>query len=116
MNLNSCRRHTAIIHYSLFIIHWGGHRPSFCLPLKLRKGKTFRSAFTLTDTFLASARPVDVDETVASGTGKPVPYKVRCKIQQRTCVTRGSHGFLRTLDTGLPEINVSVGASKRLQK
>ena len=23
-----------------------------------------------------------------NGTGKPVPYKVRCKTQQRTCVTR----------------------------
>ena len=31
-------------------------------------------------------------------------------------VPRGSHGFLRTLDTGLPEINVSVGAPIRLQK
>ena len=33
------------------------------LPLKLRKGKTFRGAFTLTDTFLASARPVGAGKT-----------------------------------------------------
>ena len=57
----------------------------------------------MTDIFLASARPVDADETVASGTGKPVPYKVRCKIQQRTCVARGSHGFARALDTGFTQ-------------
>ena len=42
------------------------------------------------------------------------PYGARCKIQHRTNVARGSYGFLRTLDTGIPEIYVSVGASNRL--
>ena len=35
-----------------------------------------------------------------NGTGKPVPYKVRCKTQQRTCVTRGNHGFCQCLEPG----------------
>ena len=76
-------------------------------------------------------------KTITGGTDKSVPYKVRSKTQQRTCVTqsdtvssivstpgdlkiqqrtiglRGTHGFARTLDTGQPEINVSVGASMR---
>ena len=40
------------------------------------------------------------DEIVTRGTDKSVPYNVRQKIQQRTYVTRGNHGFARTLDTG----------------
>ena len=41
------------------------------------------------------------------------PTGVRRKIQHRTCVTRGSHGFAGNFDTVLPEINVLVGASIR---
>ena len=65
--LKKCRRHTAIIHYSLFIIHWGGHRPSLLPSPQAPQGED---------------------------------NGVRCKIQQRTCVTRGSHGFARALEPG----------------
>ena len=68
--LKKCRRHTAIIHYSLFIIHWGGHRPSLLPSPQAPQGED---------------------------------NGVRCKIQQRTCVTRGSHGFARALDTGFTQ-------------
>ena len=40
------------------------------------------------DTFFASARPEGADKTITRGTDKSVPYKVRSKTQQRTCVTR----------------------------
>ena len=40
------------------------------------------------------------DETITSGTGKPVPYKVRRKTQHCTYVTRGNHGFVGNFDTG----------------
>ena len=43
----------------------------------------------------------------------PFPTRLRCKTQQRTNVWRGTHGFDGSLDTGQPEINVSVGASMR---
>ena len=46
----------------------------------------------------------------------PFPTRVRCKAQQRTCVVRGTHGFVGSFDTGLPEIYVSVAASMRLRK
>ena len=36
------------------------------------------------------------------------------KTQQRTTGLRSSYGFHQCLDTGLPEIYVSVGASNRL--
>ena len=39
-------------------------------------------------------------KVVTSGTGEPVPYEVRCKIQQRTYVTLGTHGFVRALEPG----------------
>ena len=53
-------------------------------------------------------------KTVTRGTDESVPYKVRRKTQLRTNVRRGSHGLFQRSDTGLPEINVSVGASMRL--
>ena len=40
--------------------------------------------------------------TVSSATSTPGHRKV----QRRTCVTRGSHGFLRAFDTGIPESSV----------
>ena len=53
-----------------------------------------------------------VDET--HGTDKSVPYEDAPKTQHRTNVARGNYGFVGTFDTGLPEITVFVGASKRL--
>ena len=79
------------------------------LPLKLRRGRHFRGAFTpvpirflrlpdreqLTKPVYAERMnpfPTTIcfcaDLTSANGTGKPVPYKVRRKTQHRTCVTR----------------------------
>ena len=72
-----------------------------------------RRVSTDTDTVFASARPESADKTITRGTDKSVPYKVRSKTQQRTNAARGNHGFVSTLDTGLPEIYVSVGAPMR---
>jgi hypothetical protein len=41
------------------------------------------------------------------------PTGVRYKTQQRTTGLRGKYGFVGSLDTGLPEIDVLVGASIR---
>ena len=54
------------------------------------------------------------DETITRGTGKPVPYNVRCKTQHCTNVWRQFSGFIGNFDTGIPEIYVSVGAPMRL--
>ena len=75
------------------------------------------------DTVFASARPGVADKTDTGGTGKPVPYKGAVqnsaahscyakrhgflrspepgnKILCRIHVTRGTHGFARTLEPG----------------
>ena len=49
-----------------------------------------RRVSTDTDTVFASARPESADKTITRGTDKSVPYKVRRKIQRRTCVTRNA--------------------------
>ena len=104
-----------------------------------------RRVSTDTDTVFASARPESADKTITRGTDKSVPYKVRSKTQQRTCVTRSdmvssivsTPGYQRyayqcklnsplkkreaTTVSSAPSnrataINVSVGASMRLRK
>ena len=83
-----------------------------------------RRVSTDTDTVFASARPESADKTITRGTDKSVPYKVRCKTQQRTnvwreattvssvtstpgnktlCrtnVARGTHGFAGSFEPG----------------
>ena len=48
-----------------------------------------------------------------NGTGKSVPYRGAAKNPAAHLRYAKRHGFLRCSDTGLPEINVSVGASIR---
>ena len=84
------------------------------LPLKLRKGKTFRGAFTICRYVFCGCPTGGCWQNRYSGTASLFPARVRSKNQLRTNVARQFYGLVSNFDTGLPEIAVSVAASNRL--
>ena len=79
------------------------------LPLKLRKGKTMTKPRLRTVVLTAA-----IDAT--GGTGKPVPYRVRCKKAASYLCSARQLWFFMQFPVGMPEISVSVGVSIRSRK